>query len=153
VSPPSFKETRLASNNTCYMSLVSQSAQWISCPRISLTTNIAGGLNAFLNSRPLEMRWCLVSMSHYRIFLVPHVTCDLRNLILGRVPESTSLISTKYSDSALSRDLTIPWDDRARVKITMDLDVLNQPLPRIGSGTGTWRSCGGCGVVTCDCPD
>jgi coenzyme F420-reducing hydrogenase gamma subunit len=78
---------------------------------------------------------------------VPHVTCNLRNLILVRVSESTSLISTKYFDSALSRDLTIPWDDRARVKITMDLDVLNQSLPRIGSGTGTWPSCG------CDCPD
>jgi hypothetical protein len=151
VSLPSFRETRLASNNTCYMPLVSQSAQCISCPRISLTTNTVGGLTAFLNSRPLEMRWCLVSMSHYRIFLVPHVTCDLRNLILGRVSESTSLISTKYSDSALSRDLTIPWDDRARVKITMGLDVLNQSLPRIGSGTGTWHSCGG--VMTCDCPD
>jgi hypothetical protein len=48
---------------------------------------------------------------------VPHVTCNLRNLILVRVSESTSLISTKYFDSALSRDLTIPWDDRARVKI------------------------------------
>jgi thioredoxin-related protein len=50
-----FRETRLASNNTCYMLLVSQSAQCISCPRISLTTNIEGGLNAFLISRPLEM--------------------------------------------------------------------------------------------------
>jgi hypothetical protein len=84
-------------------------------------------------------------------FFVPHVTCDLGNLILVLVSESTSLISTKYFDSVLSRDLTIPWDDRARGKITMDLDILNQSLPRIGSGTGTWPSCGG--VVTCGCPD
>jgi hypothetical protein len=35
----------------------------------------------------------------------------------------------------------------------MDLDVLNQSLPRIGSGTGTWPSCDGVVIVLIDDTD
>jgi hypothetical protein len=35
----------------------------------------------------------------------------------------------------------------------MDLDVLNQSLARIGSGTGTWPSCDGVVIVLIDDTD